>query len=112
MDADRGIAKLVARVALGLRDAREGLAELGMPLRYAKAVEEAASSALRDVDGKLYCGLCGLGPLTRRGAYLHLVRVHEGELAAMVIGGARGRVPRGGISSRLSIGVSGHPLRT
>ncbi|AFK51359.1 hypothetical protein TCELL_0935 [Thermogladius calderae 1633] len=34
--------------------------------------------------GILYCGLCGRGPFTKRGLYLHLTRVHAEEIARTI----------------------------
>ncbi len=36
-------------------------------------------------EGNLYCRLCGKGPYTRKGMYLHLVRVHNSTLVNLVI---------------------------
>lgn len=34
--------------------------------------------------GSLYCRLCGRGPYTRKGLYLHLVRIHASTLVDLV----------------------------
>lgn len=35
-------------------------------------------------NNSLRCGLCGKGPFTRRGIYLHLTRVHREEIIHMI----------------------------
>ncbi len=35
-------------------------------------------------NGHLRCGLCGRGPFTKRGLYLHLTRVHTTDILAMI----------------------------
>jgi hypothetical protein len=42
--------------------------------------------ATRDVRGVkiLYCSLCGKGPFTPKGLYLHIVRVHSTEVERIV----------------------------
>ncbi len=32
----------------------------------------------------IYCGLCGKGPFTRKGYYIHLIRVHSSEIQSLV----------------------------
>ncbi|MCE4609103.1 MAG: hypothetical protein F7C36_01815 [Desulfurococcales archaeon] len=32
----------------------------------------------------IYCELCGKGPFTRKGYYLHLIRVHSSEIQSLV----------------------------
>ena len=32
----------------------------------------------------IYCELCGKGPFTRKGYYLHLIRVHSSEILSLV----------------------------
>ncbi len=32
----------------------------------------------------IYCELCGKGPFTRKGYYIHLIRVHSSEIQSLV----------------------------
>jgi len=49
-----------------------------------KAVGSVASIIVTEKNGHLRCGLCGKGPFTRRGLYLHLIRIHGDEILNMV----------------------------
>ncbi len=39
---------------------------------------------LKPTGNTIYCDLCGRGPFTRKGYYLHLVRVHYHEILLLV----------------------------
>ncbi len=39
---------------------------------------------LRDEKDAIYCKICGKGPFTRKGYYLHLTRVHSDEILQLV----------------------------
>jgi hypothetical protein len=32
----------------------------------------------------LHCGLCGKGPFSRKGLYLHLLRIHRYEVKSLI----------------------------
>jgi len=49
-----------------------------------KAVGSIVSIIVTEKNGHLRCGLCGKGPFTRRGLYLHLIRIHGDEILSMV----------------------------
>ncbi len=49
-----------------------------------KAVGTVATTIVTEKNGHLRCGLCGKGPFTRRGLYLHLIRIHGNEILSMV----------------------------
>ena len=72
----RRLAEAAIRHALGLPYRLDTV-----PLSLREAAEEAVREAatglvLVDEKGILRCGLCGKGPFTRKGLYLHLRRVH------------------------------------
>lgn len=46
----------------------------------AKAVARAASILVSRRGPSLYCRLCGGGPYTKKGAYLHLLRKHSQDI--------------------------------
>jgi len=47
-------------------------------------VNRVASNITTTKNGLPRCRLCGKGPFTRRGLYLHLVRVHKYDIIALV----------------------------
>ncbi len=49
-----------------------------------RVVGTIASRIVENRDGLLYCGICGRGTYTRRGLYLHLIRVHREEIMTMI----------------------------
>ena len=49
-----------------------------------KAIEYASKSLVKVVDRGFYCCLCGKGPYTRKGMYLHLLRMHKYEIKSMI----------------------------
>jgi hypothetical protein len=50
-----------------------------------RAVGLVSSRIIDDRDGHIYCGICGRGPFTKRGFYLHLIRMHGEEIYDMII---------------------------
>uniref|UniRef100_A0A7J3QDT4 Uncharacterized protein n=1 Tax=Ignisphaera aggregans TaxID=334771 RepID=A0A7J3QDT4_9CREN len=48
-----------------------------------RSMEKIALSLVRK-NGGLWCNLCGKGPFTKRGLYLHLIRVHIKDIEFMV----------------------------
>jgi len=49
-----------------------------------KSFEKIALSIARDNGGTFWCRLCDRGPFTKRGFYLHLIRVHYRDLEYLV----------------------------
>ena len=50
---------------------------------FEKSVEKIALTLVKR-DGGLRCNLCNKGPFTKRGMYLHLIRVHEKDIEFMI----------------------------
>ena len=48
------------------------------------AIRSVANVVTREVNGVLYCNLCGRGPFTKKGMFLHLSRLHRGEIRALL----------------------------
>lgn len=48
--------------------------------RLENLVLSVSSTLITKRGSSIYCRLCGRGPLTKRGAYLHLLRVHEQDI--------------------------------
>ena len=44
-----------------------------------------ASSLAIDRNGIIWCGICERGPFTKRGLYLHLMRVHYSDIEYSVL---------------------------
>ncbi len=63
----------------------------GLSLDTIKAV---ASEVVKERNGLLYCNLCRKGPYTKRGMYLHLIRVHRYDLKVMISEELRERIAR------------------
>lgn len=49
-----------------------------------RSLGEIARTLLLKRGPSIYCRLCGGGPYTKRGAYLHLIRIHLRDLEAIV----------------------------
>ena len=80
--------EFVARAAAGIRLDRNKLAVITGPslLPIANEVISALSKelAIRNPNGLIYCGLCRKGPFTKRGMYLHLIRIHRFEIKTLI----------------------------
>ncbi|RLG89029.1 MAG: hypothetical protein DRO18_00270 [Thermoprotei archaeon] len=81
--------EFVAKVASGIKYDKAKLALITGPtlLQLVIDVINAVSTAvsLRSPNGLLYCGLCRKGPFTKRGMYLHLIRIHRYELKTLIM---------------------------
>ncbi|ADI32130.1 hypothetical protein Shell_1025 [Staphylothermus hellenicus DSM 12710] len=79
--------KYVVRRAVGLPADDLELQRIVGSSRYIimrKAVGEVASTIVTEKNGHLRCGICLRGPFTRKGLYLHLIRVHGNEILSMI----------------------------
>jgi hypothetical protein len=47
---------------------------------FDKTIDIMSSILVKKEDDKIYCRLCGSGPFTRKGFYLHLRRIHLEEI--------------------------------
>ncbi len=80
--------EFAARRASGIQVDRVKLQAITGPSLLPIALEsiEAVAAASRRIKrGLLHCGICGKGPYTKRGMYLHLVRVHRYDLKVMLL---------------------------
>jgi len=77
------IVEYVARLAAGLEDP-DAFSPRILSRLYREAVVNVALRVAEPRDRVLYCSLCGRGPYTRRGLYLHLKRVHPHEILELV----------------------------
>jgi len=77
------LAEAAIRHALGLDYSLDELPS-GVRRIAADAVRSVAARLVEDGGASLRCGLCGRGPFTRRGLYLHLKRVHSAAIEAMI----------------------------
>ncbi len=50
-----------------------------------EVIESVAREVSRLEGASLYCNICGKGPFTKKGMYLHLTRLHKYELKSMLI---------------------------
>ena len=48
------------------------------------AIITVASEVVKEKNGLLYCSICKKGPYTKRGMYLHLIRVHRYDLKVLL----------------------------
>lgn len=77
------IAGYVARIASGIVD--PGEFDSGVLARHVVEAIRSVGMQLRDErNGVLVCPLCGKGPFTRRGYFLHLTRLHYSHLIDLV----------------------------
>lgn len=49
-----------------------------------RAIESTSKYLVHKSDMQLYCNICGKGPYTRKGMYLHLLRTHKYEIKSMI----------------------------
>lgn len=74
-------AEAAIRLALGYSDGLDTVRDYPLLIEAAKAVAPKIAS----FDGVSYrCEVCGKGPFTRKGLYLHLKRVHMSQVKQMV----------------------------
>ncbi len=81
------LVEYVARKASGLPVDDIDLHRITGSSRYPimrKVVNIVASDIVVLHKGLIRCKLCGKGPFTRRGFYLHLTRVHRSEIISMI----------------------------
>ena len=65
---------------------------LGM-LNIAKASIYSVSNVVtKEVNGILYCNLCGKGPFTKKGLFLHLTRLHKSDIKTLLENELRNRI--------------------
>ncbi len=77
------LAEAAMRHALGLPYSLDELPS-GVRRIAAEVVEAVAARLAEDGGASMRCGVCGRGPFTRRGLYLHLKRVHREAVESMV----------------------------
>lgn len=77
---------VVIRVAVGfkVRNFRLKTASSSFEEVISKAIEYSSKHIVRVLDKQFYCNLCGKGPYTKKGMYLHLLRMHKYEIKSIV----------------------------
>ncbi|MEM1622712.1 MAG: hypothetical protein QW780_00215 [Sulfolobales archaeon] len=77
---------VVIRVAVGfkVRNFRLKATSLSFEEAVSKAIEYSSKQIVRILDKQFYCNLCGKGPYTRKGMYLHLLRTHKYDIKNIV----------------------------
>ncbi len=77
------VARAASRISYDQRKlvAISGTSMHGIVLKVIGRVSEWVSE---DRGGLLWCRLCGRGSFTKRGLYLHLVRVHNFEIKSII----------------------------
>jgi len=81
------LVKYVVRRALGLQVDDLELASITGTSEYPhmkRAVDAVASTLVTVKNTHLRCGLCGRGPFTKRGLYLHIIRVHRDDIIKLI----------------------------
>ncbi len=87
------LAEAAARRAAGLRYNLDQLGLEGSVRRMAEEIiEEVAASLVFERRGLLRCAVCSKGPFTRKGLYLHLIRVHREYIQELVRGKLESRL--------------------
>ena len=72
----------VAKLGAGIKsseDEESGFSEIQM-----RAIRAVASILSYEKNGLLRCGLCNKRPFTKKGLYLHLIRVHYDEIKGLL----------------------------
>jgi len=79
--------EVVARIAAGVKVDWNYVAVIA-GTSLLNIVNEAITAVAEDIivrkDDIRYCRLCGKGPFTKKGMYLHLIRVHRYELKVLI----------------------------
>ncbi len=81
------LVEYVARLAVGLSVDESDLRRITGSVLYPivrEAVNRVAGEIVTTRNGLLRCNICGKGPFTRRGLYLHLIRVHRYDIIGYV----------------------------
>ena len=80
------LVEYVARRASGLstRHSLESIVGPSTASMIKDRVERIALFIAKQRNGALWCRLCGKGPFTKRGFYLHLIRVHPLDIRYML----------------------------
>ncbi len=80
--------EFVARASSGIRMDKSKLAVITgptlLPLVLDLIRKLSSEISIRNESGLIYCGLCRKGPFTKRGMYLHLIRVHRYEIKTLI----------------------------
>ncbi len=82
----RRLAEYLARKASSMtqRYTLEDLVGSNLAPLIERSMEKLCAMVIKSRNGALWCRLCDRGPFTRRGFYLHLIRVHMKDLEYMV----------------------------
>lgn len=78
------IPEYVAKLASGLEEP-DNFDSPVLAKHTVKAIKRIAVRLYNIKGNVIYCPLCGRGPFTKKGYYLHLIRVHSEEILKMVI---------------------------
>ena len=81
MDLER-LAEITVRLASNMR-IRDDLLE-GFSERELEAAKRVAELVREERRGLVYCGICTKGSFTKRGFYLHLMRVHKEDIKILL----------------------------
>lgn len=79
------LVEYIARLAVGLPVDDNDLRRISGSILYPvmrEVVRRVAVNIVTTKNGLPRCNICGKGPFTRRGLYLHLVRVHRYDIIA------------------------------
>ncbi|UXD21771.1 hypothetical protein IPA_07875 [Ignicoccus pacificus DSM 13166] len=71
------------RLATGMR-LREELLSIAEDTAKRKAAERVAKLLVTEKRGLKYCSVCAKGPFTKRGLYLHFMRVHKEDVRLLL----------------------------
>ncbi len=77
------LVEAASKIASGLLDPKEYRSPVA-PRIAIEAVRNVGVRLQGVRDGLYYCVICGRGPFRRKGYYLHLIRVHGEEIAALL----------------------------
>ena len=77
------VVRYIVRKALRLQ-VDEAMVSFKDSIKATRFIRENPNFLVVTKKGMLYCGICGRGPFTRRGLYLHLMRVHAEDIARAI----------------------------
>ena len=82
----RGLVEYLARKASAMtqRYKLEDLVSPSIAPLLDRSFDKLCFSIIKEKNGALWCRLCDKGPFTKRGLYLHLIRVHADDLEFMI----------------------------
>ncbi len=87
----------LARISVGMHVSSEEL-QIITGSSLLKITQETlavlSKEVIKNKNNILFCNICGKGPFTKRGAYLHLMRMHKYEMKTLILQELREKISK------------------